>query len=272
MGKFPASGLFEPREVPATKTIKEVLQGGKWSKHVLAATTKPSADDKVDREVLERTMDEVAEGKAKGPYTEQEVDAILGTTWAPVRRIGLVQSTGVRPIDDFSEFGHNASSHTFEHVNLAGIDGVAGIAKTWMDAMATDTARVTLESGLGKEGEVHHEFWGAEARGLQGRAIDLRRAFKQLPIAPNMASVAVIVIWHPEVRAPRYFILRALPFGARNSAYAFGAVARTIERILSTLFCFLVEQYVDDYPPVRADSLVRRRLRTSWSCWGGMGS
>jgi len=86
------------------------------------------------------------------------VDTILGTTWVPVRRIRLVQSTGVRPIDDFSECGHNVSSHTFEHVDLAGIDGVAGIAKTWMDAMAKDTTRITLEGGLVKEGPVHHEF------------------------------------------------------------------------------------------------------------------
>ena len=71
IGKLPASGPFEHREVPATKTIKEVLQGTKWSKHVFAATTKPSADDKVDREVLERTMEEVTEGKAKGPYTDK---------------------------------------------------------------------------------------------------------------------------------------------------------------------------------------------------------
>ena len=69
------------------------------------------------------------EGKAVGPLTEKQVDDAPGAIWAPARRSGLVQSAGVRPIDDFSEFLHNATSHTHERIDLGGIDTVAGIAK-----------------------------------------------------------------------------------------------------------------------------------------------
>ena len=74
---------------------------------------KPNKDPEVDGEVFHRTMEEVAEEKALGPFTEQEVDNILGA-WAPVRRAGLAQSSGIRQIDVFTECGHNATSFTHE--------------------------------------------------------------------------------------------------------------------------------------------------------------
>ena len=67
-----------------------------------------------DEEITRRTRDEVASGKADGPYTFEEMDMRMGGVWTPVRRVGLVQPSGIRPIDDFSEFGHNGTSRAFE--------------------------------------------------------------------------------------------------------------------------------------------------------------
>jgi hypothetical protein len=61
-----------------------------------------------EEEVVKRTEAECAEGKAIGPLMEEQVDALWGRVWAPARRVGLVQTGGVRPLDDFSGFGHNA--------------------------------------------------------------------------------------------------------------------------------------------------------------------
>eukprot|EP00974_Lingulodinium_polyedra_P041290 3968065-Lingulodinium_polyedra.AAC.1 len=104
------------------------------SKPVLRARTKGSVNPEVDDEVLKRTEQEVDEGKAAGPYTEQEVDELLGKRWAPARRVGLAQSAGVRPIDDYSEFGHNGASETYERVDLATVDVWVGILKEYHNA------------------------------------------------------------------------------------------------------------------------------------------
>ena len=40
-------------------------------------------DPDVDKEVLDRTEEEVLEGKASGPFTRSEVDARLGSLWTP---------------------------------------------------------------------------------------------------------------------------------------------------------------------------------------------
>ena len=66
-----------------------------------------------------------------------------------------------------------------------------------------------------------------------GRALGLRRAFKHIPIVPAIVLLAVVCIWHPEKKAAAYYILRAMPFGARNAVFVFGPVARTFEIILS---------------------------------------
>ena len=83
VGEVPASGLFSDRATRPSKTVAEVLKASRWSKPVLKATVKPHANHEVDVEVFKRTMEEVNEGKADGPFTEEQVDNLLGKWWPP---------------------------------------------------------------------------------------------------------------------------------------------------------------------------------------------
>ena len=56
----------------------------------------PSRDAELDREVTDRTDEEVREGKAQGPFDKEEVDNLLGKCWSPCRRVGLRQ--GAAPV------------------------------------------------------------------------------------------------------------------------------------------------------------------------------
>ena len=133
---------------------------------------------------------------------------------------------------------------------------MAGLAKLWMEMqMENGIAKVVLETGEEYSGFVHYSYRNPNSRKLVGRAIDLKRACKQLAIAPSMASVAVICLSDPRNQGPRFFLLRALPFGARNAVFTFGAVARALEMILVGLFSFLLEQYVDDFPQLEPEAL-----------------
>ena len=49
--------------------------------------------------------------------TEAEVDQMWRSVWV-VRRFGLQESSGIRPIDDCTEVGHTAASPTSEFVDL----------------------------------------------------------------------------------------------------------------------------------------------------------
>ena len=256
-GEVPSTGLYEEDYSGPDKTIKQVLQAAKWSKPALRAKVRGDANPEVDKEVLERTEAEVKEGKAAGPYTEEEVDAIMGTSWAPARRVGLVQTAGVRPIDDFSEFGHNGTSETHERVDLATVDVCAGILKEYYAAVKDDQqVSVVLTDGTVLEGPLHPSLKAPEDRRIRGRTVDLRQAFKQLAPAPAMAPLTVVCIWHPVLKGIRYYLLRALPFGARNAVFAFGATARVLECIMVRLFYIITAQYVDDFPQFETESLV----------------
>ena len=103
-GEFPRSGAFAPKEHLASRSLQQVLQAGKWTKAVLRATVRPSSDRLVDEEVAQRTDEEVHEGKAVGPLSEEGVDAILGKCWAPCRRVGLRQRACMFSFRLFSVF------------------------------------------------------------------------------------------------------------------------------------------------------------------------
>ena len=82
-------GAFESRIHVPIKTLRQVLQSGKWAKAVLRSTVRPSRDGELDAEVAARSDEEVAEGKVDRPFDEEEVDKLLGKCWAPCRRVGL---------------------------------------------------------------------------------------------------------------------------------------------------------------------------------------
>ena len=97
-----------------------------------------------------------------------------------------------------------------------------------------DKVEIKLASGQVLTGRLHADF--KEGIVLEGRALDLEKAFKQVPVAPAFLPFAVVAAWHPGRGCLAYYLLRALPFGARNAVYVFGCIARTIEYILTTLF------------------------------------
>ena len=119
MGEIPPSGLFERQRTEQTKTCAEPTLAGKLARAAAHAGTKSSGDHEVDVAVWDRTQEEVSDGKASGPFTPRELDDMFQSMWIPVRRFGLRQGADIRPIDDFSEFGQNSTSSTWEKLILA---------------------------------------------------------------------------------------------------------------------------------------------------------
>ena len=256
-GEVPASGLYQLEESLPDKTFAQVLSAGKWAKPQIRATMRPDPDSRVDREITDRTREEVQEGKAVGPFTEYEVDRRHGKSWTPARRVGLKQASGLRPIDDFSEFGHNGTSHTHERIDLATIDVCVGMVKELFCMVDINgVVKTTLRDGTVLCGAGHEDFRTQEKRGVVGRTLDLKRAYKQIAPAPSMASLSIVAIWDSREEGVRYYELRALPFGARNAVYSCGSMFRSLEIILVNLFDVITGQYVDDFPKFELKALV----------------
>ena len=65
-------------------------------------------------------MKEVTLGLTRRPFTLRQAIERFGDKFVPCRRFLVVQKGKVRPVDDFIEFGHNATSSNAEAVDMGG--------------------------------------------------------------------------------------------------------------------------------------------------------
>ena len=117
VGRIEDSLAFPAKLVEAKGSVQELFGKAKQAQASARAGTRSSGDAEVDREIYATTLAEVAAGKMRGPFTREQLDAELGL-WTPARRFGLRQSGKIRPIDDFSEMGQNATLATGFKVDL----------------------------------------------------------------------------------------------------------------------------------------------------------
>ena len=108
-GKFPATGVFPEKEVEATNNVEKLMRASRWSRRALLGSMRPSGDDELDKAIYKKTQEELEWGMLNGPFTEEQLTAKLGPLWVPARRFGILQGD-YRQIDDYSEYGHNATS------------------------------------------------------------------------------------------------------------------------------------------------------------------
>ena len=259
-GPFPSWQAFDVKVVNATKSIKSVLQSAKWVKHAIAGKLRPNEDPEIDRLVLQKTEEEVAAGKAVGPFSREELDRDLGDFWVPAPRVGLRQGGSVRPIDDFSVYGHNGTSSSCESPSSGGVDEIAALIKTF--ACALESGMVARPGGVPgvEEVPICQAYVGKIEDQIVGRTLDLSKAYKNLAPAPAFKSFLVVALWHPDKRCVVYYKLRAMPFGARNSVFSFAGFGKALQLICSVLFVLPSSEFVDDYTQVGLRSDCRARV------------
>eukprot|EP00959_Pyramimonas_sp_CCMP1952_P061871 1292898-Pyramimonas_sp.AAC.1 len=76
----------------------------------------------MDDVIFEKTLAECEAGWAVGPLSKQHFDEAHDPLRVPARRFGVRHGSDYRPIDDFSEFGHNGTSATSEKIDPGGVD------------------------------------------------------------------------------------------------------------------------------------------------------
>ena len=219
----------------------------------------------VDEDVRGRTEEEVKEGKASGLYTEQEVSfgrRREGSAWCsrPASGPSTTSASSATPAPPRRTRGSTGQRWTCAPAS----GSTAGKGDEWVV--------VDMRNGQVYKSRLHASVKEQAAKRIVGRTVDLRRTFEQFVPAPSMAPLVVIGLWHPRHGDFRNYMLRALPFGARNAVFTFGATARVLEHILVRLFYAVTAQY-RLLRPVRVGR--RSSGRTSWSrcwfCWYGRG-
>ena len=81
VGEIPATGMLPGKLVPALSTLEEVTCKSKRIRSKVEADTQSSGDSDVDKQVWQKTLDEVADGWLFGPLHSNEVP-----DWQPLSR------------------------------------------------------------------------------------------------------------------------------------------------------------------------------------------
>ena len=190
-GAAPDVPFFEPGFKPAKITEGELASSAKASRLALLASVRSSGDVEIDREVFNKTQDEVACGWLDGPIDvgDLQPNAVVS------RRFGIRQSSGdvvkIRLIDDFTASNVNQTVQVENAPKLHTLDIVAALCMEL----------------LRQHGDV---VW-------LGKTIDLSSAYRQLGVSPQSKWVSYIAVYDPSTKTAKIYSMKALPFGASRS-------------------------------------------------------
>ena len=235
-GNAERTGVFPTDFRPAQLEEEDLWRVSKFSqkevqekipRHMLQRTVVVSGSEvDVGGQVWESTENEVEKGWLEGPLTAAQVSERVGPLWTPSRRFGIVQGGKVRNIDDLSEFAVNQTYGTPEKLDLGGVDEVVALATAWIRRLS------------------------GRCKGLVGRCLDLKSAYKQIPLSRRDRPNAVLAVFNPDEGQVSFFISAVLPFGATGSVMSFNRVARALRDLMQKLFMLPVVNYFDDFPHI----------------------
>ena len=230
LGPIPCSGVLPEKVTPASLTKDEVRLTAAANRKATLKAMCTCQDKEVAAEVYKATLDEKERGWLIGPVDPDSLpeSAIL------TRRFGVVQSTSgeggvsvkkVRPIDDFTQSLANLTTSSRESIAPHGVDSI----------LAGLILRIMLPRKRG------------QSSNLKLRTIDLRKAYKQLPLSEDALLDAHICVHNPHTGLPEIFQTRVLPFGARPAVQGFCRTSAALWWLGTTLFRLHWTIFFDDF-------------------------
>ena len=230
----PLVGLQEPPNgyqkllVPATMTVEELQQSSRWRRLCLMNSSRGLSSEE-EQALLEATTAEIERGFLQGPYTQQELDVLLGEDWSLNPRFALFQGANnkIRVIDDAKQSSVNSAYSSTVKLQLQDVDYAAAMVLGAMNA-ATTSDGSQLESC--------------------GKTFDLSKAYKQLAVLPEHQQHAVVGF--PVEGVWKFYKSISLPFGCTGSVYGFVRISQALWFILSKVLKAITSHYFDDSPTI----------------------
>lgn len=246
-GRASETGLFPFEEVEQVIKESQLMKSTKWNRRKILAKPAPGSQA-VKEAIWTGALEEVEKKWLDGPYTEAQLVDRLGPLFVVSHRFGLEQADKVRAIDDMSESLVNSCFGSVYKLDLPGIDGVAILARTFVEGVQSD-GRVSfkLSDNSVLSGVLHPSLDLDRARSLRGRTLDLDAAYKQVLTAKSSRWCSALAIENPQGEK-ELFISNVLPFGASAAVYAFNRLARALHIIGERLFGLVWSNYYDDFP------------------------
>ncbi|CAE7243947.1 unnamed protein product [Symbiodinium natans] len=176
------------------------------------------------QELWDKSIQERDKGWSQGPYRLADLpeDALIS------KRFGIQQGHKLRPIDDLSQSLINMAFESHGKVHVHDADVI--------------TAALLMFRRLHK-GKVF------------GKTLDLKAAYRQLPLEERALDKAFIAVKCPETGEVVFFRLLCLPFGATAAVHSFIRVSLALCHIGNVLFRLPMTAYYDDFTLFSSEEL-----------------
>ena len=153
VGMQPPSGVFALEPRPAAYSTDELDDASKFLRPAILGKIKSNVGDDGQSQLSGMTFEEAAnKGWMDGPLTVHEVQSRYGSSWIPVRRFGIWQSSGdkvkLRPIDDYAENRVNGAFAYSDKLELKTLDQIIWTAVAIVRSCSE--GRVTLRPSDGE--------------------------------------------------------------------------------------------------------------------------
>jgi len=187
------------------------------------------------------------------------MDELFDNHWLPVKRLGVVQKSQVRPIDNFKESMSNLTFGSHEKIELRAMEQILWTLVTLTKMMKKGgEIKLELKSGRQLHGFVHPE-WCANGPRFSSTCIDLKSAYKQLALHPSEYHRTVVSLWDVDNDSAACYIMRTLPFGAAASVHRFLKVSYFLHAVgLAAGLCW--GAYFDDFPTLTHDLNIKSTM------------
>eukprot|EP00435_Cladocopium_sp_Y103_P066897 s26_g29.t1 len=248
VGTATKSNVFQPGLKAAAMSVEQLMKDAKFLKPALLGKIKANGRNEHGAELFDMTLVEATEKSwLRGPFTIAEVDQRHSGCWLPVRRFPVVQKRKLRPIDDFRENRVNESYSSTERASLYALDHLVWMA-IFLMRLCKYGGEVSFELSDGSvlKGYVHRE-WLCTPVDLKITAMDLKAAYKQLPLNPKDVDKAVVSLWSEADQGVRCFECLTLPFGASASVHNFLRVSAFLQAA-GCAAGLMWTSYFDDFP------------------------
>ena len=249
VGPANKSGVFRAGLVVASQDECQLMRRAPEIREGILKRLESEPMAEYAQELCDITREEADDkGWLEGPFSPDEVSDRLGE-WLPVRRFAVRQGAKLRPIDDLRENEVNSCFSSVEKVTLSAMDHVLWSANILVAYFRDRGAyRFTLSTGQVLSGKVHHAWSDAGAE-LRMSSLDLKSAYKQLPLSPLDHNKSVVCLRNPRSMALECYIMKTLPFGGAASVPSFLRCSSLIHALGCRLgLCW--SNYFDDFPVI----------------------
>ena len=236
MGEIPSGGSFPLKPTFPSLTPEQVRQVAMFARASTWQNAKRTTKDGMAEDLYKITLDERDKGWLEGPFSLEQLPATSVLT----KRFGVRQSSTLsdgtrvfktRPIDDYTESLVNLTNGCSESILPMGIDMIcAGLV-------------------------TRYRLKGPED--LVAKTIDLRKAYKNLPLSSEALNDSFICVFNPTRREPEAFKSLVLPFGARAAVLGFCRTSLALWAIGTALFRLHWSIYFDDFFLVSSEAEMR---------------